>query len=228
MVVAAVRADGIVVVADRRTVLGPQSSGSGRPLIGPEQSKLDVSADEKWVWALAGHAGVPGLDLRAGLASISRSVSDTATAATRTRRYFDQSAAQIRAGVWDPTGAPVPELMTRAHVVALIAGVRDGEPDLRLVALTDQGPSQEMALGHGTLKVLAPPTKELNPLIAAEPALSAETLDDAANIIEHVVREVAHAEPDLVSLTLDVAVIDVADGAVALRRGPVPRPAPAG
>ena len=218
-VVTVVRNDGIVIVADRRTVLGPRTHGRGSAPIGDDAPKLSMTAGG-CVWALAGHAATTEVDLRDVLSA--DTARDPAVAARQIRHRFDDVAERIRAGVWDEQGAPIPELFTAAHAVAVIAGVADGRPEAHLVALTVEGPAQSTVLGVGAIHVLAPPPLNMQLPLVLEPAAASASLTNTADELVEVVRRAAQAEPDLVSLDVDQAVLTLGGSAPQFTHRPMP------
>lgn len=225
-VVTVVRNDGIVIVADRGTVLGPRTHGRGSAPIGDDAPKLSMTAGG-CVWALAGHAATPGVDLRDVLTD--DTARDPAVAARQIRHRFDDVAEQIGAGVWDEHGAPIPELFTAAHAVAVIAGVADGRPEAHLIALTVDGSAQSTVLGVGAIHVLAPPPLNLQLPLELESAAAADVLEATADQAVDVVRRSARSEPDLISVDLDQVILRVgAEPKFDHRPMPTPPPLPFG
>lgn len=206
-----VRDDGIVLTADRGTVIDPTRTPEGSVLPGPDASKVGVTAGG-CVWGLAGHAATSAVDLRSIVAATSDH--SPAAAATAVRRQFNGVADAIRQGAWCESTFLQAEMSTVVHSVAVIVGVLDGRPEAHLVGLTVNGPCTGALIGGGAVVVLAPQSVTADLVSAGEAALLAAGSAAAAELMRSAIVTAATFEPELISPHLDQVTVT--------ERGPSP------
>jgi hypothetical protein len=204
-VVTVVREDGLVLVADRRTVSGPRTEGAGAAQVEPDAAKIGYTAGG-CIWALVGHAAVAELDLRSIVEEVDSP--DPAVASRQVKEAFDAQSEAIRAGAWSAEGFPASGLFAAAHTVACVLGVSGQAVEAHQIGLMVDGPAQWRPLNVGAVEVLAPSPLDTRLPVLLETALESRSLIDCAGLVAAVVREEARGMVDLVSPDFDAVIVD--------------------